>query len=210
MAKVGEDDPELRDLREVVADLKELKAAISFVRDSQGTWQVPPPQLPAHDINWNFTTFEKFINQRFVDLSMNLRERFEAQQTGLAAALSAAEKAVNAALIAAEKAVDKAERAQELRNQVANEFRQSLQDLSRLMWPIAAGEAAVAAMRREFQQAHDALTAKVEEQAKGMGERIGTLEKKNENLQGRLWALGVVFALISLGTAFLPYIIHVR
>ena len=209
MAK-DDDDAELRDLREVVADLKELKSAISFVRAKSGEWHMPPVQLPTRDVDWNFTTFEKFINQRFIDLSMNLRERFEAQQTGLAAALSAAEKAVNAALIAAEKAVDKAERAQELRNQVANEFRQSLNDLSGQMWKATEGQAAVDSVRREFTQAHETLASKVEAINVGLLDRVVTLEKKNENLQGRLWAVGAFFMLVSLGIALMPYILHNR
>jgi hypothetical protein len=197
MAK-GDDDDEIRDLREVVADLKDLKEAISFVRDSQGTWQVPPPQLPARDVDWNFTTFEKYISQRFIDLSMNLRERFEAQQTGLAAALSAAEKAVNAALIAAEKAVDKAERAQELRNQVSNEFRSSLSDLSNQMWKATEGQAAVDALRREYLTGHKTLE-----------ERANKLETGAANIQGRIWAVSALFTIaalaIELGSRFIGH-----
>jgi hypothetical protein len=47
--------------------------------------------LPPAAETWNFTTFEKYINQRFGDLSLQLRERYEAQQTGVTAALAAAE-----------------------------------------------------------------------------------------------------------------------
>lgn len=181
------EDTELSELRTVVADLKDLKHAISFLRDQQGVWKMPTTALPAASADWNFTTFEKFINQRFSDLSLQLRERYEAQQTGLSAALAAAEKAVTAALIAAEKAVDKAERAQELRNQVSNEFRQSLSDLSALMWTIKEGTAAVDSLRRELtavQQISDA--------------RIGALERANANIQGRIWAVSALFAIIAL------------
>src|ERR1700731_4656308 len=128
----------------------ELRQAIDYVRDSRGTWRMPEPRLPADASGWNFTTFEKYINQRFTDLALQLRERYEAQQTGVTAALAAAEKAVNAALIAAEKAVDKAEGAQQLRNEAQNEFRKSLSDLSSLMWTIKEGTAQLDAVRREL------------------------------------------------------------
>src|ERR1700675_3800421 len=110
---------------------------------------------------WNFDTFEKYINQRFADLSLQLRERYEAQQTGVTAALAAAEKAVNAALIAAEKAVDKAEGAQQLRNEAQNEFRKSLSDLSGLMWTLKEGTAAVESLRREFDASLENVNNKV-------------------------------------------------
>src|SRR6266550_6410911 len=127
------EDKSILDLRDAV---RELREAVSFVRDHRGIWQMWEAHinLPSDSDNWNFTTFEKYINQRFSDLALQLRERYESQQTGVANALAAAEKAVNAALMAAEKAVDKAEVAQQLRNEAQNEFRKSLSDLSSLMW----------------------------------------------------------------------------
>ncbi len=176
----------IRELKSAVADLHQ---AIAFVRDQRGVWQMPMP-VPSGVLteSWNFTTFEKFINQRFADLSLQLRERYEAQQTGVTAALAAAEKAVNAALIAAEKAVDKAEGAQQLRNEAQNEFRKSLSDLSSLMWTIKEGTATVDALRREF-----ILTQHQQE------ERIGKLESGASNIQGRIWAISAVWAIITLG-----------
>jgi hypothetical protein len=176
----------LKELRSAVSDLHQ---AISLVRDQRGTWQLPQTQtLPVQSSDWNFTTFEKFINQRFSDLSLQLRERYEAQQTGVTAALAAAEKAVNAALIAAEKAVDKAEGAQQLRNEAQNEFRKSLSDLSGLMWTIKEGTTVVDALRREF-----ILTQHQQE------ERIGKLESGASNIQGRIWAISAVWAIVTLG-----------
>jgi chromosome segregation ATPase len=110
---------------------------------------------------WNFDTFEKYINQRFGDLSLQLRERYEAQQIGVTAALAAAEKAVNAALIAAEKAVDKAEHAQSLRNEAQNEFRKSLSDLSGLMWTSKEGMTTVESLRRELNAIITSLETKI-------------------------------------------------
>jgi hypothetical protein len=178
---------------------RELKDAVSYLRDHRGVWRMPEqPTLPAEATGWNFFTFEKYINQRFIDLGLNLRERYEAQQTGLAAALAAAEKAVNAALIAAEKAVDKAEGAQQLRNEAQNEFRKSLSDLSGLMWTIKEGTAAVESLRREMVQATTNLSA-----------RTNTLESNYSNLQGRMWAVSAVWAIVvlaaSIGVKFIGH-----
>jgi hypothetical protein len=170
--------------------LKDLKQAISFARDQHGTWQMPP-QLPVQSADWNFTTFEKYINQRFADMALQLRERYEAQQTGVTAALAAAEKAVTAALIAAEKAVDKAEGAQQLRNEAQNEFRKSLSDLSGLMWTIKEGQAAVESLRREIAVTIQAVDI-----------RVGTLEKGFANIQGRIWGVSALFAIVSLIVSF--------
>jgi hypothetical protein len=195
-----EADDALAELRGLVGDLRQLKDTITFLRDQQGVWQMQQNVLaPAADRgDWNFTTFEKYINQRFSDLALQLRERYEAQQIGVTAALAAAEKAVTAALIAAEKAVDKAERAQELRNQVANEFRDSLSDLSGLMWTTKEGQAAVDSVRREFM-----LT--LESSVK----RIGTLETEHANIQGRIWAVSALFSitvlLVSIGSRFIGH-----
>ncbi len=187
----------IQELKTAAADLHD---AINLLREQQRTsLNVPTSvvQLPAEASSWNFVTFEKYINQRFVDLSLQLRERYEAQQTGLAAALAAAEKAVNAALIAAEKAVDKAEGAQQLRNESQNEFRKSLSDLSGLMWTIKEGQATVEALRREItliQRQHE--------------DRVGKLENNSSNLQGRMWAISAVWAIITLAVIIGARFIH--
>jgi hypothetical protein len=137
--------------------------------------------------SWNFTSFEKYIDQRFIDLSLQLRERYEAQQTGVTAALAAAEKAVNAALIAAEKAVDKAEGAQQLRNEAQNEFRKSLSDLSGLMWTIKEGTAALDGLRREMDISYKTLATKV-----------SALEAGAANIQGRIWGVSALWAIIAV------------
>lgn len=213
------EDSSITELRDAA---KELTRAVSFLKDQRGVWQMPPPSmaLPAESVGWNFSTFEKYINQRFIDLSLQLRERYEAQQTGLAAALAAAEKAVNAALIAAEKAVDKAERAQELRNQVANEFRSSLSDLSSLMWTIKEGTAAIESMRREFAAADENLnkaiigldhakTDAIDIVRRAHEARITALETSYANLQGRIWAVSALFLIatvaINIGLRFVGH-----
>ena len=97
----------------------------------------------------------------------------------------AAEKAVNAALTAAEKAVDKAEQAQALRNQVSNEWRESLSDLSALMWTVKEGTAALDALRREFDIRYASIEGKVAELATAAA-----------NLQGRFAMIGLVWGVI--------------
>jgi uncharacterized protein involved in exopolysaccharide biosynthesis len=207
MADDGENG--LEDLRET---LREFRAAINYVRDARGTWRMPEPSLPAEATSWNFTTYEKYINQRFTDLALQLRERYEAQQTGVTAALAAAEKAVNAALIAGNKAVDKAEGAQQLRNEAQNEFRKSLSDLSGLMWTSKEGVAAVDSVRRELTTMIDNIDKKIlaleharvqatntlRESLEG---RVGILESTNANLQGKVWAISAIWAIIVLAVS---------
>jgi hypothetical protein len=204
------EDASISELRDAV---DELKQAVNYVRNN-GSWRITdhPVTLPLASADWNFTTFEKFINQRFGDLSLQLRERYEAQQTGVTAALAAAEKAVGAALTAAEKAVDKAERAQELRNQVSNEFRESLSDLSGLMWTTKEGQASVDSVRREIAASIDNMDKKVdalsarrieatETLRKAVESRIGILETGYANLQGRIWSVSALFAIVALAVS---------
>jgi len=183
------DKPEDSSIRELREASQELKDAVAFVRAHRADWapQQGSITLPPEATGWNFTTFEKYINQRFGDLSLQLRERYEAQQTGVTAALAAAEKAVNAALIAAEKAVDKAEGAQQLRNEAQNEFRKSLSDLSGLMWTIKEGTSMVDALRRELIITID-----------GAARRINVLETANANIQGKIWGVSALFAIVAL------------
>jgi hypothetical protein len=212
-----EEDNSISVLRDAV---NELKDAVSFVRDNRGTWLMPQPSvvLPAESSSWNFTTFEKYINQRFNDLSLQLRERYEAQQTGVTAALAAAEKAVNAALIAAEKAVDKAEGAQQLRNEAQNEFRKSLSDLSGLMWTTKEGTMTVDGLRRELTTSIGNADKKIEELASArthatdslraaLDARISELERGAANIQGRSWGVSGLFAIVALGVSIVLHFI---
>jgi hypothetical protein len=207
-------------ISELRGAVDELKKAVAYVRDHRQAWHMPITPVSLAASGWNFETFEKYINQRFGDLSLQLRERYEAQQTGVTAALAAAEKAVNAALIAAEKAVDKAERAQELRNQVANEFRESLSDLSSLMWTSKEGMQTVESLRREFSTIVDNIDKKVaalavtrsdatEAMRQGLEVRIAPLELGYANIQGRIWSVSALFAIavlaVSIGVRFIGH-----
>jgi hypothetical protein len=191
-----ESEDGIQELRKAAADLRE---AVEIVRNQRSPAPTSVVQLPSEASSWNFVTFEKYINQRFSDLSLQLRERYEAQQTGLAAALAAAEKAVNAALIAAEKAVDKAEGAQQLRNEAQNEFRKSLSDLSGLMWTIREGQAAVNNVRGELISEIQALRREWNTAHQTVIDRLGSLEAGSSNIQGRIWAISAVWAVITVG-----------
>ena len=187
-------------IAELRTAINELRGSMAEVRRKRRTWEPPEPivSLPSEASSWNFTTFEKYINQRFTDFSLQLRERYEAQQTGVTAALAAAEKAVTAALIAAEKAVDKAEAAQQLRNEAQNEFRASLADLSKLMWTRQEGQSAVDALRREISLSLSNLE-----------ERTARLENGYANIQGRMWAISAIWAIVvlaaSIGVRFIGH-----
>ena len=203
------DENGITQLRGAVAELRD---AINFVRDQGGAWRMPnQPPLPTEASGWNFFTFEKYMNQRFIDLGLNLRERYEAQQTGLAAALAAAEKAVNAALISAEKAVDKAEDAQQLRNEAQNEFRKSLSDLSGLMWTTKEGGAALESVRRELSltiSATDAKTGILENRITAMENRTAGISTANSETRiiktdssARVMAIFAIAMAVAIGVA---------
>ena len=175
--------------------LNALKDSINAMHESierlrqerERPWPILPTiePLSVDKTGWNFSTFHTYINQRFSDLSLQLQQRFEAQQTSVSTAMVAAEKAVNAALTAAEKAVDKAEQAQALRNQVSNEWRESLSDLSALMWTVKEGTAALDALRREIDIRYTSVEGKVAE-----------LSSSAANLQGRFAMIGLVWGVI--------------
>jgi hypothetical protein len=181
---MSEDDNGLEALRK---SIESMHTSIERLRQER---EKPWPQLPEQPLatdktGWNFGTFGIYINQRFSDLSLQLQQRFEAQQTSVSNAMVAAEKAVNAALTAAEKAVDKAEQAQALRNEAQNEFRESLSDLSGLMWTSKEGIAALDALRRE----QEIRNTSIEEKMTGLATDAA-------NLQGRLAMLGFVWGII--------------
>jgi hypothetical protein len=175
------DDNGLKALKDAAAQLHECVALIRA--DPAKPFVIPP--ISIDDTGWNFKTFSIYISQRFSDLSLQLQQRFEAQQTGLSTAMAAAEKAVIAALTAAEKAVDKAEQAQGLRNVAQNEFRESLSDLSKLMWTIKEGSEALAGLRREIEIRFGSLET-----------NVNHLNIQSANLQGRLATIGIVWGVI--------------
>jgi hypothetical protein len=194
-AERRKDELEVQELNESVYELRVLREVLrDGIRDlnTYKTFTMPPPPSHASGDGWNFNTYSIYINQRFVDLSLQLQQRFEAQQQGLSTAMVAAEKAVTAALTAAEKAVDKAEQAQALRNEAQNEFRKSLADLSALMWTIKEGNAALDSLRRELEIRITSIDEKVNDGAKTWA-----------NLQGRFTMVGVIWGVVVVGISVL-------
>ena len=194
-AERRKDELEVQELNESVYELRVLREVLrDGIRDlnTYKTFTMPPPPSHASGDGWNFNTYSIYINQRFVDLSLQLQQRFEAQQQGLSTAMVAAEKAVTAALTAAEKAVDKAEQAQALRNEAQNEFRKSLSDLSGLMWTIKEGSAALDSLRRELEIRITSIDEKVNDGAKTWA-----------NLQGRFTMVGVIWGIVVVSISVL-------
>ena len=190
-----DDAHDLASLRNSIMALHD--SIVELRRDRDKPWPTIEP-LVVDKTGWNFATYSTHINQRFSDLSLQLQQRFEAQQTSVSTAMVAAEKAVNAALTAAEKAVDKAEQAQALRNQAQNEFRQSLSDLSGLMWTTKEGTAALESLRREM-----------EIRVKSLEEKVNHMAAEAANLQGRIAMIGIVWGVfVAVVSAAIRFIWH--
>lgn len=113
-------------------------------------------------------------------------QRFAAQQEAVQAALQAAKEAVANALSAAKEAVLKAEDASNKRFEGVNEFRQALNDLSRLQMPRAEAEAVLGTMNEKI----GALTS-----------RLDAINNSNQGAT-ETWALigGGVLFLLAVGT----------
>jgi hypothetical protein len=102
--------------------------------------------MPERDPNgdeWTVKTLRVLIEAN----DLRYSQRFAAQSEALSAAFTAQQNAVNAALTAADRAVQKAETASEKRFDAVNEFRQSLNDQSRLLMPRAECEQMLKAMK---------------------------------------------------------------
>ena len=102
--------------------------------------------MPERDPNgdeWTVKTLRVLIEAN----DLRYSQRFAAQSEALSAAFTAQQNAVNAALTAADRAVQKAETASEKRFDAVNEFRQSLNDQSRLLMPRAECEERLKSMK---------------------------------------------------------------
>jgi hypothetical protein len=167
-----------------------------------------------------FADFESRFNTLRVADDLRYQQRFDAQQKGLETAALAAEKAVNAALAAAEKAVgaassasekafaaalasaeraiEKAEAAQAQHNVSQNEWRQTVNDLTKTVADTARiqSETAINGLRGMMEAA---LLAIRNEQAT---ER-SRLDKMEGNWSGITSAIAVVFGAVALVIALL-------
>ena len=111
---------------------------------------------------------------------LRYQQRWEAQNKAVEAAMIASEKAINAALLAAEKAVSKAEIATEKRFEGANEFRASLEDITRSQVPRAEYLAGVGNLSERVQANTDTQNRNAGGAARGVSTndlilRIGAL-----------------------------------
>lgn len=100
---------------------------------------------------WTLDTIRVLIESN----DLRYSQRFQAQSEALSAAFSAQQNAVNAALSAADRAVSKAELASEKRFESVNEFRQSLNDQSRLLMPRAEAEERLRSLKELIDRVSD-------------------------------------------------------
>jgi hypothetical protein len=113
--------------------------------------------------------------------------RFEQQDRAVVAALAAQEKAVAAALAAADRAVAKAENAAERRFEAQNEFRGTLSDQARTLFPRAEAEQVLKGMNEKI----EVLTSRVnsrDDRGQGRGDVWGFI----------IGAAGLIAAVISI------------
>jgi len=150
-----------------------------------------------------FADLLKQRDQQFTDLNTQLRHRFESQEKAVNIAFLNAEKATNSALASSDKAVNKAEEAQALRNEAANEFRDALSDLSKTMWSIKEGTAAVESLRRELNISIENIE-KLANVAKSAVEIQGALQ--NGTSKGIDKTTGTLVTIISSGAAIMGII----
>jgi hypothetical protein len=92
------------------------------------------------DSEWTLSTLKEYLEGVLTAHDRRYEQRFEDQKQAVNTAMAAAEKAVQAALSAADQAVRKAETASERRFDSVNEFRLTLSDQQRTLWPRAEGE----------------------------------------------------------------------
>lgn len=91
--------------------------------------------LDSNGAIWTLTTLRIYFDKLIEANDARYQQRFQQQGEALTAAFLAQKSAVDAALAAADRAVTKAEIASEKRFDAVNEFRRSLDDMSRQQMP---------------------------------------------------------------------------
>jgi hypothetical protein len=174
-----------------------------------------------------FIDFESRWHGLRISDELRYQQRFDAQQKGIETAALSQEKAVNAALAAAEKAVgaastasekafaaalasaekaiEKAEAAQTQHNFSQNEWRQTVNDLTKTVAETARiqSETAVNGLR----SMHDAALAAMKGE---LGTLRSRLDKMEGNWSGITSAIAVVFGAVSLIIALSSLLLHVH
>lgn len=163
---------------------------------------------------WTLETLYLHLQRQLDDMRATLQERYEtqtkaldaafiAQQIATQTALTAAENAVQTALISAEKAVTKAEAAADKRFESVNEFRAQLAD-----------QAATFISRTESDAKREALTEKLDSQAKHVNEFEAQVVSRLDLMQGKstgvnaswgylVGAVGLAGAVVALVLTFI-------
>src|SRR6185503_7587304 len=120
----------------------------------------------------------------------------EAVQAALAAAKEAvqaasvsAEKSVGAALAAAEKAIDKAEVSQRLHNQMQNEWRGTVNDVTKTVAENA---------RHEAQALVVALTQKMDLSIDGLAQQMKNANTRLDKSEGRATAMAMILPIVAV------------
>lgn len=127
-------------------------------------------------------------------------QRFKAQTEAVSTAMTAAEKAVAAALSAADRAVAKAETASERRFESVNEFRASLNDMTRLLIP-----------RSEADKQFGAIAEKVDSLHRSISEKVDSLQQRMDKTEGSGAGLqkgwGILLGLIGLVSSVVAIVV---
>ena len=119
--------------------------------------------MPDRDPNgerWTLETLRIFFDKLIEANDARYQQRFQQQGEALTAAFLAQKSAVDAALAAADRAVTKAEIASEKRFDAVNEFRRSLDDLSRLQMPRLECEQRLGTLKEQVDRIEDIVRGK--------------------------------------------------
>jgi hypothetical protein len=119
--------------------------------------------MPDRDPNgekWTLETLRIFFDKLIEANDARYQQRFQQQGEALTAAFLAQKSAVDAALAAADRAVTKAEIASEKRFDAVNEFRRSLDDLSRLQMPRLECEQRLGTLKEQVDRVEDVLRSR--------------------------------------------------
>ena len=117
------------------------------------------------------------IRVAFETQSTAMQAAFEAQREAVTTAFLAQKEAVNAALAAADRAVSKAELASEKRFESVNEFRATLSDQQRTLFPRAEAEAIFKSLEAKLESSLKSLDAKLESALITLGDKITEISR---------------------------------
>lgn len=138
--------------------------------------------MPPADNGWTAAQVKQLIEQVMNERDVRYGQRFDWERAHNAALRATDREAIEKALNAAQTAVDKSERAQELRNQVSNEFRQTLADQANTFWTIKEGQAALKSVEDKLIAAVDNGRRERENSMADLRAQVGLLGNKVQPL----------------------------